>query len=67
MMGAVFAMQGFGQLGAAIVMIVITAGFKGSLLTAKNYASCTGVCGIAVDKVNCSKSRECLIQDAERC
>ncbi|KAL5325867.1 hypothetical protein ACEPPN_007001 [Leptodophora sp. 'Broadleaf-Isolate-01'] len=51
MMGAVFAMQGFGQLGAAIVMIVITAGFKGSLLTAKNYASCTGVCGIAVDKM----------------
>ena len=37
MMGAVFAMQGFGQLGAAIVMIVITAGFKNSLLSASKY------------------------------
>ena len=51
MMGAVFAMQGFGQLGAALVMIIVTAGFKGSLLTAKTYATCTGDCGVAVDKV----------------
>lgn len=51
MMGAVFAMQGFGQLAAAIVMIIITAGFKESLLSAKTYATCQGVCGIAVDKV----------------
>lgn len=50
-MGAVFAMQGFGQLGAAIVMIIITAGFKGSLLSATSFATCQGVCGIAVDKV----------------
>jgi PHS family inorganic phosphate transporter-like MFS transporter len=51
MMGAVFAMQGFGQLGAAIVMIVVTAGFKESLLSAKSYATCQGVCGEAVDKM----------------
>jgi PHS family inorganic phosphate transporter-like MFS transporter len=51
MMGAVFAMQGFGQLGAAIVMVVITAGFKESLLSAKTFATCSGVCGLAVDKM----------------
>ncbi|KAE8449215.1 acid phosphatase pho5 [Mollisiaceae sp. DMI_Dod_QoI] len=51
MMGAVFAMQGFGQLTAAIVMLVVTTGFKGSLLSAKSYATCQGVCGIAVDKM----------------
>lgn len=50
-MGAVFAMQGFGQLTAAIVMVVITAGFKGSLKSAKTYGTCQGVCGLAVDKV----------------
>jgi MFS transporter, PHS family, inorganic phosphate transporter len=33
-MGAVFAMQGLGQLGAAVVMICVTAGFKNSLLSA---------------------------------
>lgn len=49
-MGAVFAMQGFGQLCAAVVMLVVVAGFKESLLTAKTYATCTGVCGQAVDK-----------------
>ena len=32
-MGAVFAMQGMGQLGAAIIMVIVTAGFKESLLT----------------------------------
>jgi PHS family inorganic phosphate transporter-like MFS transporter len=52
MMGAVFAMQGIGQLVAAVVMIIITAGFKESLLSAKSYATCQGVCGIAVDKVS---------------
>lgn len=50
-MGAVFAMQGFGQLAAAIVMICVTVGFKESLLSAKSYATCQGVCGLAVDKV----------------
>lgn len=30
-MGAVFAMQGFGQFAAAIVALIVTVGFKGSL------------------------------------
>ncbi|KAF2471702.1 inorganic phosphate transporter-like protein [Lindgomyces ingoldianus] len=51
MMGAVFAMQGFGQLGGALVMLCLVAGFKGSLSTSKDYASCTGNCVIAVDKM----------------
>lgn len=63
MMGAVFAMQGIGQLTGAIVMICVTAGFKESLLSAKTYATCTGVCGLAVDKVRSltSKGRKSLI------
>ncbi|KAF2018094.1 inorganic phosphate transporter 1-6 /Pi cotransporter [Aaosphaeria arxii CBS 175.79] len=51
MMGAVFAMQGFGQLGGALVMLILTSGFKGSLVQAKDYASCTGNCQLAVDKM----------------
>ena len=51
MMGAVFAMQGFGQLGGALVMLILVAGFKQSLLTAADYAHCTGVCQLAVDKM----------------
>lgn len=51
MMGAVFAMQGFGQLGGAIVMVCLTAGFKGTLESYKNYAACTGDCSVAVDKM----------------
>lgn len=51
MMSAVFAMQGFGQLGGAIVMLIITAGFKSSLETSKNYASCSGDCQVSVDKM----------------
>ena len=50
-MGAVFAMQGLGQLCAAIVMLCVVSGFKESLLTAKTYGTCTGVCGEAVDKM----------------
>jgi PHS family inorganic phosphate transporter-like MFS transporter len=51
MMAAVFAMQGFGQLAGALVMLFVTVGFKQSLLTATTYAKCTGVCGLAVDKM----------------
>ncbi|CAI6338056.1 unnamed protein product [Periconia digitata] len=51
MMGAVFSMQGFGQLGGALVMLILTAGFKGSLEGAKNYQSCTGHCAVSVDKM----------------
>ncbi|PVH93698.1 inorganic phosphate transporter 1-6 /Pi cotransporter [Periconia macrospinosa] len=51
MMGAVFSMQGFGQLGGALVMLILTAGFKGSLEGAKGYDTCTGHCAVSVDKM----------------
>lgn len=51
MMGAVFAMQGIGQFSAAVIALIVTVGFKESLLSAKTYATCDGVCGLAVDKM----------------
>lgn len=51
MMAAVFAMQGFGQFAAAIIALVVTAGFKESLESAKDVAHCTGICQLAVDKM----------------
>ncbi|KAF2470424.1 MFS transporter [Lindgomyces ingoldianus] len=51
MMGSVFAMQGIGQFAAAMVALVVTAGFKESLMTAKSVDKCDGVCGLAVDKM----------------
>ncbi|KAI9676825.1 MAG: Inorganic phosphate transporter pho84 [Caeruleum heppii] len=51
MMGAVFAMQGIGQFAAAMCALVVTAGFKESLESAKSAATCTGVCQLAVDKM----------------
>jgi PHS family inorganic phosphate transporter-like MFS transporter len=51
MMGAVFAMQGFGQLGGAVVMVCLVQGFKGTLNQAATYGKCTGDCQIAVDKM----------------
>jgi PHS family inorganic phosphate transporter-like MFS transporter len=51
MMGSVFAMQGIGQFAAGIISLIVTAGFKESLLTSKDYAHCSGVCGLAVDKM----------------
>ncbi|XMA14356.1 hypothetical protein WAI453_007147 [Rhynchosporium graminicola] len=51
MMGAVFSMQGSGQLGGALVMLFCVVGFEGSLESATKYATCDGVCGIAVDKM----------------
>lgn len=50
-MGSVFAMQGIGQFAAAMVALIVTAGFKESLLSAKDPAGCDGVCQIAVDKM----------------
>jgi|SRR3569833_495841 len=44
-------MQGLGQLCAAFVMLFVTLGFKESLLSSSKPANCTGVCGIAVDKM----------------
>ncbi|KAF9888915.1 phosphate transporter [Aspergillus nanangensis] len=51
MMAAVFAMQGFGQFGAAMMGLIVTAGFKGSLESAASVAKCSGVCQLAVDKM----------------
>ncbi|EQK97524.1 hypothetical protein G6O67_007434 [Ophiocordyceps sinensis] len=51
MMAAVFAMQGLGQLGAALVMLFVTIGFRAQLEPALNVASCDGDCRIAVDKM----------------
>jgi PHS family inorganic phosphate transporter-like MFS transporter len=51
MMGAVFAMQGLGQLTAAFVMLFVTLGFKQSLLMSTKPANCTGDCALAVDKM----------------
>jgi len=42
MMGAVFAMQGFGQLAGALVMLFVVLGLKESLLTAATFAKCDG-------------------------
>ena len=50
-MGSVFAMQGIGQFTAAIIALIVTSGFKESLLTAKTQAECDGVCALAVDKM----------------
>ncbi|KAK4231423.1 putative inorganic phosphate transporter PHO [Podospora fimiseda] len=51
MMGAVFAMQGFGQLAAAFVMLFLTLGFKSQLEPALTLAECTGSCAVAVDRM----------------
>ncbi|KAM0715896.1 hypothetical protein Q7P37_008410 [Cladosporium fusiforme] len=51
MMASVFAMQGIGQFAAGIVSLIVTSGFKESLLTADAVSECSGVCGIAVDKM----------------
>lgn len=51
MMGSVFAMQGIGQFAAGMVSLIVTTGFKESLLTASTVGKCNGVCGLAVDKM----------------
>jgi len=63
MMGAVFAMQGFGQFGAAIVSLIAISGFRESLESARqvtnaagktvisSQAACDGVCLLAADKI----------------
>ncbi|RDA86843.1 hypothetical protein CP532_1403 [Ophiocordyceps camponoti-leonardi (nom. inval.)] len=51
MMAAVFAMQGLGQLGAAMVMLFVTLGFRSHLEAAADIAHCDGDCRIAVDKM----------------
>lgn len=51
MMGAVFAMQGFGQLTSALVMVFLTLGFKQTLSASSGITNCTGDCVIVVDKM----------------
>ncbi|RYP35626.1 hypothetical protein DL767_003738 [Monosporascus sp. MG133] len=51
MMGAVFAMQGIGQLVCALVMLFITLGFKEQLEASTRPANCDGYCAVAVDKM----------------
>jgi MFS transporter, PHS family, inorganic phosphate transporter len=51
MMNAVFAMQGIGQFTAAIIALIVTAGFKESLLLGTKASTCLGDCQLAVDKM----------------
>ncbi|KAI0117224.1 phosphate permease [Daldinia grandis] len=51
MMGAVFAMQGIGQLACAFVMLFVTLGFREALSVASKTTECDGYCAIAVDKM----------------
>ncbi|KAL7628915.1 acid phosphatase pho5 [Parahypoxylon ruwenzoriense] len=51
MMGAVFAMQGIGQLVCAFVMLFVTLGFREALLASPGVKECEGYCAIAVDKM----------------
>ncbi|ODV90890.1 hypothetical protein CANCADRAFT_2611 [Tortispora caseinolytica NRRL Y-17796] len=51
MMGAVFANQGWGQLAAAIVGVVCTAGWKGVLEKYDTAAECVGECAKATDQM----------------
>ena len=50
-MNGVFAMQGFGQFAAALVALIVTIGFKDSLITATDASHCKGACQLAADKM----------------
>lgn len=49
-MAAVFAMQGFGQLAAAIVALVTTVAFRKTFSAALTYQDCKGQCQLAADR-----------------
>ncbi|KAI1074962.1 phosphate permease [Whalleya microplaca] len=51
MMGAVFAMQGIGQLVCAFVMLFLTLGFREALSASSGPSNCTGYCAVSVDKM----------------
>lgn len=51
MMGSVFAMQGIGQLVAAILACIVTAGFKSSLITSPTVGKCNHECLVSVDRM----------------
>lgn len=50
-MGSVFAMQGIGQLVAALLALVVTAGFKDSLVPSPAVGQCDYNCLLAVDRM----------------
>jgi len=50
-MGAVFAMQGFGQFGAALVALIATVGFKHRIGRLQKVATCDFLCRQGVDRV----------------
>lgn len=50
-MGAVFAMQGIGQLVAALVAFICTVAFKEQLQPAQTFAECDFTCRQAVDRM----------------
>ncbi|KAH8680991.1 major facilitator superfamily domain-containing protein [Xylariales sp. PMI_506] len=50
MMAAVFSMQGFGQLLAAVVALIVTAAFKDAFQAAVNVQGCDYKCQIAADQ-----------------
>jgi MFS transporter, PHS family, inorganic phosphate transporter len=49
MIGAVFAMQGFGQFAAALLSLVVTSGFRKHLESVKTPAACGPDCQRSVD------------------
>lgn len=51
MMGSVFAMQGIGQLGAALVALVATVAFKKHTILANSFEQCDEDCKAAVDRM----------------
>ncbi|RPB17812.1 phosphate permease [Morchella conica CCBAS932] len=51
MMGAVFAMQGIGQLGAALMALIVTVAFKSQTITANHPSECGDACKTAVDRM----------------
>jgi MFS transporter, PHS family, inorganic phosphate transporter len=49
MIGAVFAMQGFGQFAASMMTLIVVAAFRSTLEPAKTPAACNGECQRSVD------------------
>jgi len=51
MMGSVFAMQGIGQLAAALVALIVTVAFKSQTHPAAKPSACNDACRTAVDRM----------------
>lgn len=50
MVGAVFSMQGLGQLTAAVVALIVAAGFRGSYINITDASLCDFDCRVAADR-----------------